>query len=172
MKLRPATPLDALELTRAHVASWQAAYAGIVPDSFLKGFTVERRTERFRESLTRGDAETYAIEYDERIVGFLALGDCRDRDVEQQTTGEIWGIYLLPSHWRRGIGKLACEHGEAMFASRNRSIVVLWVLEANRQARGFYEAMGYKLDGGTKSVNLGTQLTAVRYRKSLKKTRP
>jgi hypothetical protein len=34
-QLRPATPADAPALARAHVASWRAAYRGILPDAVL-----------------------------------------------------------------------------------------------------------------------------------------
>ena len=55
-----------------------------------------------------------------------------------------------------------------MLASRGYSVATLWVLEANDQARRFYEAMGFKTYGVTKEVQLGIPLTAVRYRKKLK----
>jgi hypothetical protein len=55
-----------------------------------------------------------------------------------------------------------------MLASRGRFFATLWVLDANAQARRFYEAMGFELDGATKEVNLGAPLKAVRYRKKLK----
>ena len=173
VNLRRATPNDAPALAKAHVASWQKAYPGIVPDSHLKRFTVERCTERFRQSLPIGTegacvAETYVAEHDGEILGFLAFGDCRDTDVDQQTTGEIWGIYLSPEHWRKGIGRFLCGQGEAMLVSRGRSFAILWVLDANAQARQFYEAMGFELDGATKEVNLGALLKAVRYHKKLK----
>ena len=111
-------------------------------------------------------------EHDGQIVGFLTLGDCRDSDVNQQTTGEIWGIYLSPEYWRKGIGRFLSEQGEAMLVSRGRSFATLWVLEANDQTRRFYEAMGFETDGATKQLNLGAPLTAVRYRKKLKDAEP
>jgi ribosomal protein S18 acetylase RimI-like enzyme len=172
VNLRPATPADAPALAEVHVASWHGAYRGIVPESHLEGFTVKRRTERFRESLASGAEETYVAERDNQVLGFLTLGDCRDPDVDHQTTGEIWGIYLAPKHWRKGIGRFLCKQGESMLASRGRSAATLWVLAANNQARRFYEAMGFEIDGVTKQVNLGAPLAAVRYRKELKDAEP
>ncbi len=168
VNLRCATPNDAPALAKVLVASWQKAYPGIVPESHLQGFTIERRTERFHQSLASGVEETYVAEHDGEILGFLTLGDCRDTNVDQQITGEIWGIYLSPEHWRKGIGRFLSEQGEAMLVSRGRSFATLWVLDANAQARRFYEAMGFELDGATKEVNLGAPLKAVRYHKKLK----
>ena len=172
MNIRLATVDDATALAKIHVESWLKAYRGIVPDAHLHGFTVERRTERFRQSLADNSEETYVAELDGQILGFLTLGDCRDSDVDHSTTGEIWGIYLSPQHWRKGIGRFLAKQGESMLASRGCSVATLWVLEANGQARRFYEAMGFETDGATKEVELGAPLKAVRYRKKLKDAEP
>jgi ribosomal protein S18 acetylase RimI-like enzyme len=165
--LRRAAPADAAELARIHVAAWQKAYRGIVPDSTLEQFTVEGRTERFRKFLAEDSSETYLAEHDSRAVGFLTLGPCRDQDVQHDTTGEIWGMYILPECWRQGFGKYLCQQGQSLLASRGFKIVTLWVLEANDQARAFYQAMGFAADGATKQLPLGIPLTAIRYRKKL-----
>jgi len=165
--LRRAVPADAPALAVIHVAAWHEAYRGIVPGSYLEQFTVEVRTRRFREFLSADSAETYVAEADGRIVGFLTIGGCRDSDMDSRTTGEIWGIYLSPQYWRRGVGRFLCEQGQNLLASRGFTTATLWVLEANSQASGFYEATGFKADGTTKQLPLGTNLTAVRYRKNL-----
>lgn len=165
--LRRATPDDALALARAHVAAWHTAYRGIVPDAHLERITVENRAERFRQSLTTTAGEIYVAEMDGQIIGHLTLGGCRDTDVDRSTTGEIWGIYLSPEHWHKGIGTFLFKQGERMLATRGYSIVTLWVLEANDPARRFYEAMGFQTDGATRTVQLGVPLMAVRYRKKV-----
>jgi GNAT superfamily N-acetyltransferase len=167
LNLRRAIPADAPGLAEIHVAAWQKAYPGIVPDSHLKAFTVERRTERFREALENGTEETYLVELDGRAIGILTLGDCRDADLDPRVTGEIWGIYLSPQYWRKGIGRLLFEKAEKMLADRGHKNAKLWVLEKHNQARQFYEAMGFKTDGMTKEMNLGATLRVVRYHKSL-----
>jgi ribosomal protein S18 acetylase RimI-like enzyme len=167
VSLRRARPEDAPALAQVHVDSWREGYRGIVPDAYLQGFTVERRTERFRQSLESDSEETYLAERGGRIVGFLTIGGCRDEDIDHATTGEIWGIYLAPTDWRKGIGRFLCGQGEKMLASRGFSMAALWVLERNVQARRFYEAMGFAADGVTKEIDLGARLVAVRYSKRL-----
>jgi ribosomal protein S18 acetylase RimI-like enzyme len=66
-----------------------------------------------------------------------------------------------------GIGKRLAGEAERILKSRGYEQAVLWVLEGNRQARRFYEAIGFGLEGETRVVDLGTPLTAVRYRKAL-----
>ncbi|MFC1525913.1 GNAT family N-acetyltransferase [Candidatus Latescibacterota bacterium] len=143
-----------------------------MPESHLQSFTVESRIGPFRQSLASGAEQTYVAECDGQVVGFLTVGDCRDADVDTQTTGEIWGIYLSPDYWRKGIGTSLSRYGEGLLRSRGRAVATLWVLEANDQARRFYEAMGFAPDGVTRQVDLGSPLTAIRYRKDLRTTEP
>jgi ribosomal protein S18 acetylase RimI-like enzyme len=175
MDIRRATPDDAVALATVHIDSWRIAYRGLVPDSYLDGLSYERRAQRFRDSLAQdavSPEETYLAEQNGELLGFLTLGGSRDEDVDRKTTGEIWGIYLGPGHWRKGIGTLFCRYGESILEGRGYQSVVLWVFAGNDQARRFYEAMGYGPDGGTRTLNLGTPLEAVRYRKGLKEAEP
>ena len=112
MHIRRATPADAQALAQLHIDAWRAAYRGLVPDAFLATLDAARRAERFRTSLAEGSEETFAAEVDGQILGFLTVGACRDADVDPDETGEIWGIYLAPEHWRRGVGRALCRYGE------------------------------------------------------------
>ncbi|MFH1010502.1 MAG: GNAT family N-acetyltransferase [bacterium] len=167
MNLRGATPDDAEALAKVHIDSWRAAYRGLVPDCQLDSLDYDRRAVRFRESLSANAEETYLLEQNGEVLGFLTLGACRDSDVDLKTTGEIWGIYLAPEHWRKGIGSFLSRRAEQMLKSRGYTQAVLWVFEGNPQARQFYEAMGFETDGATKWLNPGAPLKAIRYRKSL-----
>ena len=167
MNIRPAVPADANAIARLHIDSWRAAYRGLVPDSILVKLDYDRRAERFRESLSQHAEETYVAEQDGDALGILTIGACRDEDVDQESTGEIWGIYLTPRHWRKGLGRILCRHGEQILRSRDYRLVTLWVFADNDQARRFYEAMGYEIDGGRKTLEIGAPLEAVRYRREL-----
>lgn len=168
VSLRCAVAEDAPSLARVHVAAWHEAYRAIVPAAYLQGLTIERRAERYRQSLEAGTEETYVVERGGEILGLLTLGSCRDSDVDQETTGEIWRIYLSPEHWRKGIGTCVAKQAESMLASRGYTMATLWVLESNNHARRFYEAMGFEADGSIKQLEIGIALTAIRYRKTLK----
>jgi ribosomal protein S18 acetylase RimI-like enzyme len=172
MEIRRATPEDAVALAKVHIDSWRSAYLGLVPDSHLDSLDYERRAQRFRESLAQSAEESYIAEREGEVLGFLTLGVCRDTDVDQETTGEIWGIYLAPGHWRKGIGTLLCRYGERILKARGYRIATLWVFAGNNQARRFYEAMGFKADGASRTLNPGAPLEAVRYRKELRDDEP
>jgi ribosomal protein S18 acetylase RimI-like enzyme len=171
METRPAGVDDAPALACVHVDSWRAAYRDLVPDSSLEAFTYEWREEAFRASLAAGEEETYLARLEGQVVALLTLGAARDPDLDTGRTGEIWGIYVSPGHWRRGIGRTLAGEAESMLRSRGYDDAVLWVLEDNPQARAFYEAMGFALDGQTMDLDWGTPLTAARYRKALQPAR-
>lgn len=167
VSIRWATVDDAQALGETHVASWRAAYGGIVPESVFQKFTVENRTRHFQKAVSGKTEETAVAEVDGHVVGFCTIGECRDSDKPKPTTGEIWGIYLVPSHWRQGIGSVCLRWAETELLSRGKSEAVLWVLEANAPSRRFYEAAGFVADGASKQITIGTALTAIRYVKAL-----
>ena len=124
LNLRPATPDDAATMATIHIDAWRTAYRGLVPDSFLASLDHGQRKERFRESLETGARDTYIIEHED-----AAIGPCRDDDLDAQSTGEIWGIYLAPAHWRQGIGTQVCRKAEQTLRDRGFGRIVLWVFE-------------------------------------------
>jgi GNAT superfamily N-acetyltransferase len=173
MKIRRAKPDDADALARVNINSWRSAYRGLVTDTHLESLDYGRLSRRFRKDLACPcDEETYVAEEADEVLGFVTLGACRDPDVDQATTGEIWGIYLGPQHWRKGVGRRLCQSAEQMLTSEHYRQAILWVFEGNNSARRFYEAMGFKADGASKTLNVGGPLKAIRYRKKLRLADP
>jgi GNAT superfamily N-acetyltransferase len=167
MDFRRATPEDADALARIHHDAWSEAHAGLVPEEFLQSLAVACRRERFHESLAAGAEETYMMVRIGEAVGFLTIGDCRDPDLASGYTGEIWGIYLAPQVWRQGLGTYPVAQAESLLRAQGHWQATLLVLEANQHARCFCETMGFRKDGGVKVITFGTQMHAIRYRKSL-----
>ena len=167
MNIRRAQANDAPKLAQVHVDSWQVAYRGLIPDSFRQGFTYQKRENSFRQALSANVEETYLVEDNDRPIAILTIGASRDADLDSSCTGEIWGIYIVPDHWRRGIGTRLVQEAERMLLSRGYRDIVLWVFEGNTDARRFYETMGFRVDDTFKTVELGITLKAIRYRKSV-----
>jgi len=166
--IRAARVDDAEALARVHIDSWRAAYKGLVPESYLEKLDYEKRAERFHQFLSQpGTDDNFLIEFDREIAGFLTVGASRDGDLDQAATGEIWGIYLAQAFWRQGIGTALYRFGEKLLISRGYNQAILWVLEENNQARRFYEAMGFFVDGVERVYDLGAPLKGVRYCKML-----
>lgn len=166
MSIRIATLDDAAAITRIHVDSWRCAYRGLVPDEKLDALDYDRRAEQFRQSLVEAEPGTCVIEDGGVVAGFCTFGACRDGDATSET-GEVWGIYLAPTHWRRGLGRALLRHAEQQLAAHGCRSVRLWVLAGNQSARDFYEAMAYRPDGQIHTIEIGRPLAVVRYAKAL-----
>ena len=167
MKLRHAIPDDAMAIAKVNVNSWRSAYRDLVPDDRLAELDHTRVAESFRKSISLGSEDICIAEENDTVIGFLAFGRCRDSDVDQGATGEIYAMYLVPEQWRKGIGQSMWREGERIFKARGYSQVVLWVFEGNERGRRFYEAMGFTTDGATRILNIGAPLDAIRYCKDI-----
>jgi GNAT superfamily N-acetyltransferase len=127
------------------------------PDDRIKLGTLQRRASLVgnadvREQLLEHpeffdfDAELIAnnqvlvAERGGRILGFATIVTHEGDDAELE------GLFVEPSHWRQGIGAalLHAIEREAGAWGANRLHVV-----ANREALGFYEAMGFEIVGET-----------------------
>ncbi|MBU5593510.1 GNAT family N-acetyltransferase [Clostridium sp. MSJ-4] len=161
-EIRYANIDDAKILGEIHSQSWKLAYKGIVPDEILNNITTEKRQKYFEKALTEGWEEDAIIFNDNKAVGLICIGKCRDTDKEG-SYGEIWGIYLLPEYWNMGIGSELINWGISELKKRNCDKVTLWVLEDNLNARKFYEKFGFEHDGTINEITIGKKLNEYRY---------
>ena len=167
--LRLANPSDAYALAEMHVATWQVAYRGLLPDDFLDGLSVEARAERWQQILTDSPRQTWVACEADKIVGFVSLGISRDEDALPLQTGEIYGLYVHPNEWRHGIGSILMVQALNALKELGYAEATLWVLRGNRRARDFYEASGFVADGAAKidTNAAGISYDEVRYRRPL-----
>lgn len=165
-RIRHANIEDAKILGEIHSQAWKVAYKGIVPDEILDNITAEKRQKYFEKALTEGWEEDAIIFNGNKALGLICIGKCRDAD-KDGSYGEIWGIYLLPEYWKKGIGSELIYWGLAELKKRNYDKVTLWVLEDNLNARKFYEDIGFEHDGTIKEITIGKKLNEYRYVKTI-----
>jgi ribosomal protein S18 acetylase RimI-like enzyme len=165
MLVRTANAADAQKVAQIHVETWRTAYRGQVSDAVLDSQSVERRAAFWRERLTQAKGSVFVAENGD-VIGFCDLVPSRDRDASQ-LVGEIVAIYVHFQHWRRGAGRALCDCALAEARRRGYEVVTLWSLASNSSARRFYEAMGFSLDGATKTEKAsdGSELHEVRFRR-------
>jgi ribosomal protein S18 acetylase RimI-like enzyme len=165
MQIRQATVSDARPIAQIHVASWQAAYRGQLPDAVLDNLDVEKRATFWQTHLSSRPLATLVAESDEEIIGFCDLIPSRDQDANPRLTAEIAAIYVLPNHWRHGAGRALCRRALEVVRREHFTAITLWVLASNSTAQKFYRTMGFHPDGATKSESFGGQeLQEVRFR--------
>lgn len=169
MLIRPAVREDAPDLARVHVASWRAAYRGIMPDAVLDELSEEAFEARWRQSVEQAQRSTLVGEVGGQVIGFASTGPSRDADAVPLHTGELYGLYLDPRVWGQGMGRALCNAALQKLLVDEFVEATLWVLEANVRARSFYEQLGFHLEPGLRKAlkREGAVLPEVRYRRVL-----
>lgn len=146
--IRSATVADAQALGHVHHVAWQETYCGLMDPVYLQSRTEEKSVEMFLKS---DCSNTLVAESDGSIVGFAAYGSSRDEDLRE--AGEVYGLYLLKGHQRKGYGRRLLEF--ALRVMPGYPCYSLWVLETNLQAIRFYRREGFVTDGATKTQRAG-----------------
>lgn len=159
------TEADVAAVSEIRVTGWQAAYAGIVPRSYLDRMTVEADAHQRRKYFTKPDKSTIdlvAVDAEGAVVGWACLGPSRT------AAGELYALYVQPSLIGSGIGRALLQAVHANALTSGFGSVLLWVLTDNTRARRFYERAGYVADGAVQADDYdGVSLTEVRYRIAL-----
>ena len=88
MIIRDAELRDARGIAEVHVRSWQAAYAGIIPDEELARLSVDQREQFWTQILSKGQRATFLLVNRGLVVGWSAFGLH-----ETKTSIQLW----LPS---------------------------------------------------------------------------
>jgi ribosomal protein S18 acetylase RimI-like enzyme len=169
--IRRATLSDAAPVAFVHVRSWQAAYRGLIPQSYLDALEPAQREARWADLLAAADwprSGTLVASADDVVVGFAHLVPTRDEDADPTQVGEITSIYLLPDRWGGGIGQQLMAAALEQFTEAGYREATLWVLDTNERAQRFYRAGGWRADGAVKlDTKLDIPLREVRYRRDI-----
>ncbi|WP_372670444.1 GNAT family N-acetyltransferase [Amycolatopsis kentuckyensis] len=131
--IRDATVADAPAIGEVHVRSWQAAYAGLMPEGFLAGLSAESRAASWARRIDGNIGRVLVAEEDGVVAGFAAFGEA-----------QLYALYLLPEYWGRGLGRALHDR---VVAELSGDSAVLWVLSTNERAKAFYVRQGWADDG-------------------------
>jgi len=98
------------------------------------------------------------------VRGWLSFGQCRDEG-SSKAEAEIWAIYVAPSSWSGGAGRLLWLRAKELMLEQGFKSCSLWVFPQNDRAIKFYHSAGFAHDGSVpKSFELGgAQLQEVRF---------
>ena len=141
-----------------HCAAWRETYRGQISDDYLAWLNPELCAKIFSH---RAPANVFVAEEEGRIVGFAVVGHAQEEDAPPRT-GELCGLYVLKEYQRQSVGKALFARAAERLRSIGYRHLILWVLDTNRNAQGFYEKMGMKPDGKFKVTQLGTTVTELR----------
>lgn len=159
MTIRQARPDDIPSIAAIHVTSKQAAYAGIVDQSFLDTKTQNEYEAKWQEWLSEEGVDVSFLFKEDTPCGFISYGRMQTpppgtSKIRPQYTAEIFAIHIHPDHWRKGLGKKLIGHAAQTLKDNKHSSLCLWVLGKNERATKFYDALGGKRLG-KRNVEVG-----------------
>ena len=140
--VRPALVSDARSIAMVHVESSRTTYRGILPDTHLAQFTLEKRERFWAEALQKPEPRTVTLvgfDPDLGVLGFVS--GSKERTGQLECDGELYVIYLLPRAQGQGLGTLLTKRFVHELRARGFCSMVVWVLAAN-PFRRFYEKLG------------------------------
>lgn len=151
MKIRTAGPADADEIVQVKVASWRAAYSGLIDADVLDDLR-EEPSEPFVMNLSSPPPFwlTLVAERGPDVIGSVTVGwDTRETERSEAAPGrpgEVWSLYVHPDHWGRGAGYALMREAHRGLNEFGLSPIRVWVLDGNEIGRRFYERYGFVAD--------------------------
>lgn len=145
--IRLATDADVLPMAKLHIASWRETYPSMLPEPMLARMSIANEAIRWQRMLDRprawGGAISFVADLDGSIMGYGSCSDQRSRVLQERGfTGEISELYVLRIAQRQGVGTGLMRAMAETLLERGHQAMSLWVLEANKAARRFYEILG------------------------------
>ncbi len=117
----------------------------------------------------RPDAGTmlFVAERERAVVGFVCCG----ASDESGQMAEIRACSVMPAAWSLGIGQALLAAARQYLAGSGFKEVIVWTERRNYRPLRFYQAAGWKLDGGERRYAVhGTEITELRHRLVLNAT--
>ena len=170
--VRAARASDADGLARVQVASWRAAFAGLVPDAVIAELTSEEAVgqfaERWRAAISSPPTSKHRVQVavekpgDPEILGFAAAGPTTDEDLWPATDGELYELHVLPALAGAGHDERLLHAVADSFAEDGFSTGYTWALSGDEARIGFLEAAGWAPDGSRASLDMEVKVPVVR----------
>jgi ribosomal protein S18 acetylase RimI-like enzyme len=138
IRVRKGIPRDAEALAGVFRDSWELAYRGIIPHLHLETM-IRRRDKSWWASAVKGSEGLLVLEVAGVTAGYVTYGRSRGRSKLQ---GEIYELYLAPSHQGLGFGEHLFEAARHALDERRLNGLVVWALKDNTAAADFYRRRG------------------------------
>jgi ribosomal protein S18 acetylase RimI-like enzyme len=162
--IRRAKSGDARDIAKVFVNSWRDTYAGILPQRYLVGLSVDLTAQRWRIRLSRGDpgATTFVAEFPS--IGLVAYGNCGPKRtvLPAGIDGEFFELYVDPAAQGGRVGRALMSEMAAHLVARRMRSACVWVLRDN-PARWFYQHLGARAVAEGQIRYAGAQLAQVAY---------
>ena len=102
MLIRPIQAQDAHAMSCIYVKTWQDTYLSVVPYGYLSSMSIRQHTRAFLREFDHRQIAGFVAEEAGTVIGFATGG--YERYGDSIYSGEIYTLYVLKSHQRKGIG--------------------------------------------------------------------
>lgn len=167
-KVRPAVAGDAATVADVHAASSHAAYQHVAA-SPTAALPADKRRAFWLDAIEYGEPLVLVAQDDAgQAVGFVGFDRSRDPK-SKPTTGEIWALYVLPSHWDQGAGLALWDAAREGLLEEGCTEVTWWIPLCNERALRFAELAGFKRELNTAKTAVlgGVRLEEIRLKRKL-----
>ncbi|HEX9881008.1 MAG TPA: GNAT family N-acetyltransferase [Hyphomicrobium sp.] len=129
---------DAPALSEIYRLTWSQAYLGIIPHLHLDNMIKRRGADWWRSTIKSGNG-VLVLQVSGIVAGYATLGAARARGMQE---GEIYELYITPTHQGLGFGELLFEACRNQLDTRQLSGLIVWALADNDRAAEFYWRRG------------------------------
>jgi len=137
-EIRAGAPADAPALSEVFRASWSNAYLGVIPHLHLDSMIRRRSADWWGTTIGSGN-EVLVLQVSGTVAGYATLGTARARG---RYEGEIYELYILPTHQGLGFGERLFETCRHHLDRRQLNGLLVWALADNTMATDFYRRRG------------------------------
>jgi GNAT superfamily N-acetyltransferase len=178
VSVRPARGVDAGEIARIQLSTWQIGYQAVLPAAVLEQLSQppaqSDAEQTWLAAVTQPPSPRHhvlvALEKD-ALVGFVALAPADElagAHPATGTTGLIGPLLVEPRWGRRGHGSRLLAAATDHARSDAMTAALIWLPEADHVSIGFFTAAGWAQDGYARAFDTGAgQLREVRLHTSL-----
>ncbi|SHM48596.1 GNAT family N-acetyltransferase [Gracilibacillus kekensis] len=154
--IRKARLEDAQDIAEVHVNSWKATYQNLINERDISNTTVEHRQILWETilKLPRKQQPATVIEEKGKIVGFISGG--KERTGRFGYDGEIFAIYLLPTHQGKGLGKRLLKTFAGEMKELGYLSLLVWVLTKNPSNQFYLKYGASKIDEEQTTIGYDT----------------
>lgn len=141
LNIAQAVEADIPLIQAAAAESWRVTYADVFTSAFIEDFLGSAYgTTALRRSITSERSLFLVAKEHDHIVGFCQIGEGDSRNAGGF---QLFRIYVIPSHWRRGVGQNLLARAEAWALEQGGSGYCCYVHRLNEVGKGFYLKNGF-----------------------------
>lgn len=143
MQVRRAETSDVAGIATAYLASWRAAYHGLLAPAVLEEQAGVRAGYDWVSAIRAGGRHVAVAVDGDQVVGVV---EATEPPGGQRDLPEIAMLYVVPRCWGIGVGSALLTHGTGWIADGGWPEARLRVVAAHPRPRRFYEREGWRLD--------------------------